>query len=439
MKQLKREKFSSLLQSIYIIISLLIVIIFSFLITYKKASLLNLSYASLILAIIGLIVFLINKIKNFKFNRYELLIFGLIFFSIISTIFSINKESALLGTINRNEGLYAYLFYYFLALNALNVKKGIFKKIIIWEILLIGLTNINYGLLQTGKVTIPDVVVPASWHYARGLNGNSMYYASLLSLCYPIVVGIFIKENNYKKAIALFLLTWLFTLGILMSGAMAIIVASICMFIFMIIKQLVTIYHNSDKVELTRLGKIFIVIVLFILTNIQLRNSNDIYKKDLNQLASETSSVTSGKVDDSFGSRRIFVWKESLKKAKEYPITGIGIDNYLYGFNPVLRDPKTGEYFTKAHNDYIQKTVCEGFISGIYYIFVIAYIFFSKIKKNDKIFYPLLLAFICYSIQIFFSISVTRVTPYYFVIIGLLLSGEEIVENINKKKKSKKH
>ena len=426
-----------ILQTIFVIVSLFIVLLYSFLITYKSSNLLHMAYALRVLAIIGIILYILSKIKNFKFNRYELLIFGLIFFSVVSTIFAIDKEMALMGTMNRREGLYSYLFYYFLALNTLNLKNSTCKKIVIWEIISVGLINVIYGLLQTEMISIPDVVIPASWHYAKGLNGNSMYYGALMTLCYPLMAGLFIKSEKKSGAIIYGLLTWLFTLGMLISGSMALIVSSICIFVFILVKQLIVIYNNANKDELFRLGKIFIVLIMFVLTNMYLNNNNEIYSGDLKVLARETTDVAKGQVNDNFGSRRIYVWKASLKKAKEYPLTGTGIDNFRLAFDPPLTDPKTGELFTKAHNDYIQKTISEGFISGLYYIVFIVFIFISKIKKNDKLFYPLLIAFACYSIQIFFGISVTRVAPYYFVIMGLLVSSEEIIET-NKKKKKKK-
>jgi len=39
--------------------------------------------------------------------------------------------------------------------------------------------------------------------------------------------------------------------------------------------------------------------------------------------------------------------------------------------------------------------------------------------KKDKLEYGIYLSFICYSINIFFTISVTRVAPIYFIILGL--------------------
>ena len=56
-------------------------------------------------------------------------------------------------------------------------------------------------------------------------------------------------------------------------------------------------------------------------------------------------------------------------------------------------------------------------------------IFFKKIRvfkdNGNNIMLPLFLAFTAYSIQAFFNISVTRVAPLYFIIMGLLVSKND--------------
>ena len=57
----------------------------------------------------------------------------------------------------------------------------------------------------------------------------------------------------------------------------------------------------------------------------------------------------------------------------------------------------------------------------------------NNYKSNDMIKSILFLGFFAYITQIFFSISVIRVAPIYWIILGLLMSEEE-----KKKKKTKK-
>jgi len=56
------------------------------------------------------------------------------------------------------------------------------------------------------------------------------------------------------------------------------------------------------------------------------------------------------------------------------------------------------------------------------FIIFILIIFFKGLKKDlSPKYYGLFLAFIGYSVQAFFNISVTRVAPIYFIIMGCLI------------------
>lgn len=117
---------------------------------------------------------------------------------------------------------------------------------------------------------------------------------------------------------------------------------------------------------------------------------------------------------------------------------GVGIDNYSLAFKPKLKDKKSGLIIDKAHNEYLQKILCEGIISGILYTVFMFYIFLDKSNYNSSsLYFGLFLAFTAYCVQAFFNISVTRVAPFFYIILGLLLHNK--IENKEKKIKIKKY
>ena len=412
--------------SFLIIISILtIVCIGSILVVYKLLTLKQYSYFLIFLLPLEIIAYILQKKKNLSFQKEEFLIFFLIICSTLSLIFSKNREVSLFGFMNRYEGYFMFLNYYSIGLLSSTLEDEFYKKIIIKFIIGIGLLNIVYGLFQVG--ILPKFsFIKDSWKYARGFEGNSMFFASLLSISYFFIISYFISSDNNR--ILKWILLILFTIGTIISGSMALICTTILLFIILFFKKLYIFIKTKNKKPLLR---IIVCIFLFIIFNIlnSYRDAN--YKRDVDTLSKEvTTAVEEKKVENHFGTGRIYIWKEVLKKSKDNLLLGVGIDNLFYSFKPRLIDPVSKNYIDKAHNDYLQKLYCEGLISVLIYITFLSMIFLKGIKKESILYKTLLLGFLAYSIQIFFSISVIRVTPIYWIVIGLLLSNEK---NRNKK------
>lgn len=399
--------------------------------TYKKYNLLIFSKYLIVIGVILLILYILSKIKNFKFNKFEIFIFVLMILSTLSLINAIDINTALYGKINRREGLFVIYTYYLIALNTSNIRKDIFRKIIIGFIILLGSINIFYGLCQTDFIKINNLLIMAKWYFAKGFNGNSMGYVALLSICYPITIGLFLKKNKIYMNILYFILMSFFCFGFLNSGSMAGFLASIVLFIFIVIKYVYDlIKKDNNKKDLICYGvKILISVAVFITCYFALININNNFENDIKEMYSESNQIVKNKkLKDNYGTGRIHIWKSTIPVIRDNPIFGVGIDNFRNAFNPNLVDVKSGLVVDKAHNEYLQKIVCEGLLSGILYIVFLFFIFIKGIKTKDNLTYALLLSFICYSTQAFFNISVTRVAPIFFIVIGLLVQNPSMEE-----------
>ena len=258
-----------------------------------------------------------------------------------------------------------------------------------------------------------------------------MYFGTLMSIFYGLILGLFIKcEFNYKKLL-LFILLFIASLGIVLSGAMSSMVSVLVLYLFIFISNIIFLCKKK-KNSFISLICLMISIISFSLVYISYNTFDNHLQKDLFEFKDETKSVSKGKVDDNFGTGRIYIWRKTIEKIKDAPITGYGIDNFRLAFNSKLLDSHN-LIVDKAHNDYLQKMLCEGIISGVIFILFLLIIFFKLINKNlSPIYYGLYLAFISYSVQAFFNISVTRVAPIYFIIIGLLIGKINDKKNIKK-------
>jgi len=415
-----KKDISSIISFFIVFITIVSMLIFSIKITYDSSYLKIYSYYLIGIGVLSLINYIFCKIKKFKFNIYEIFIVILIILLSLSLITAIDLNVALFGSINRYEGFFVIVSYYLLFLNSMNIKEKKHIKIITYLILLIGITNIIYGLFQVGILNTNLFSVIGNWHYAKGFLGNSMYFGTLCSICFPIIYGSFIKSESKKDIIINFLLLIIFTYGLLMSGAMSSVVGLIFVILFSVYEVIRRIIKKENfKKELL---SITIGIILIMGLTLIETNRNDYLRDDLSELFNQTKEVSTGNTSDTYGTGRIYIWKETIKKIGESPLTGVGVDNFRFAFRPLLIDKVSGLVVNKAHNEYLQRMLCEGLFTGITFIIFIAFIFFKNINKyKDNLQYGLFLSFISYSIQAFFNISVIRVAPLYFIIMGLII------------------
>ena len=55
--------------------------------------------------------------------------------------------------------------------------------------------------------------------------------------------------------------------------------------------------------------------------------------RDFTQMGKETARIAKGNVDDNYGSKRMYIWKETLKIVPNYLLHGVGIDSFHKAFN----------------------------------------------------------------------------------------------------------
>ena len=415
-----KNKIIEIINIIFIILLFIFIITSSIRMTYTNFKLVDYSFYLSIYGGIFLIIYIISKIKNFKFTKLEIIIIIMMILSCLSLINAIDINTAIFGKMNRKEGLLIWLTYYLIALNCMNIKNKKYIKIIIYFICLYSLINIFYGLFQVGLLKTDSFKIKNSWHYARGFLGNSMFFGTLMNIFYGIIFGLFMKcEFNYKKII-LYILLFIASLGIILSGAMSAIVGVLITYLIVLIQIIISIIKHEKSSILSFVFLIVSITSLLIVYKCYSLYDNHLVK-DVSEFQDESKSLSKGKVDDNFGTGRFYIWRKTIEKIKTAPITGYGIDNFRLAFDSKLLDSHN-LIVDKAHNDYLQKSLCEGIISGIIFVIFLLIIFFKLIfKKLSPIYYGLFLAFTSYSIQAFFNISVTRVAPIYFIVIGLLI------------------
>ena len=416
-----KNKTVELLSFLYIVF--FIVLMFNSVIktAYSSISLETYSKYIYISGAVGLLIYISSKIKNFKFNKYEIFVFIMMILSCLSLLNAVDINVAIFGRLKRHEGLLVWLSYYILFLNSMNIKNKKYLYIIVFLISMYALSNTILGLYQVDVLS-----KPASLSYLRvvdfaaGFLGNSNFFGSLSCLFYGLVLGFFINAKMGWKKYLLAILLLMANLCVIINGAMSAIVGIIVINFVCLIQIIISFVKKRDN-RLVSLGSYVVGIVSFILVFSIYSINHATIKNDVFTLFSQAKSVVVDQdLNDDYGTGRIYIWKHTIEKMKEAPITGYGIDNYADAFDYKLID-QYNCVVDKAHNDYLQKAFCEGIISAMVFVVFLLMIFFSGVfKQLSPIHYGLFLAFVGYSVQAFFNISFINVAPMYFIISGML-------------------
>lgn len=426
---------------IYLYIVLLLTYIFfsNISVIYQRYTILELSMGLIVFSFIGLVLNFINKkIKKLKFDILDLLIIILIICGIISTIFAINTKIALYGFGGRNEGLLQLICYYMVFLNCKNLKDRNIKNNIITIIIFFSCIQSIYGILQFFNIkSILGIDIIRHRYYSNGFETNPNFFGTvtIIGLSLSLTIYLFSKKR-FATIITLFSSVLLF-LGLLCSGAMSVMVASIFMIVCLIILFFIL------KIDLLKsLLKIIIVLPLLLIAYCAFdKYSDGFYFKQVNECMSEIGDSLSGNAEPLYGSGRIYIWQKTLEIVPQNLWNGVGIENlyYAFGENP-LKDINSGGSVDKAHNEYLHKLITEGIFSLITYMFLLGIIAFKSIKKilknrekNSCQYCSLLICFIAYCVQAFFNISVISVAPMFYIVMGLLCAsfGDDSHERIN--------
>lgn len=384
--------------------------------------------------LIFIYIYEIVKSKR-KLDIYDYLLFALTLTGIISIIFSIDKYIAIFGKTFRHEGFLSVLSYYLLFINwKVNGNKEDVKKML-KLILIIGIVNSIYSLLQV--YTDFNFIIRSgdSKYLATGFCGHNNFLGTLMVTVISILTCKFLSDKINYKFILLLILYYVTLINAQSSGPLlAYIITIIFLAVFLKIKNRLF------------LKNLMVLIIILIITHVSIQFiNNQVRKVERCEFCTETvkKSINTG------GTGRIQIWKNSLDIVKDNFIVGVGFDNfYLLYHNPkmdggkklvvednkvVEKKPITWTIVDNAHNVYLHTLVSTGILGLIPYLLLCLFVFIRGLKSNDKLILLLLAGFVAYSVQAFSNISVIQVAPIYYVMMGLILVSERNIKKVKKK------
>lgn len=338
--------------------------------------------------------------KGISFNLEKILFLIFIVLIIITTV--INKGSYI-GDDYRHDGLLTFLSYIGIFIHATNIKKeDIYKLFKIFSITafflsLVCLLDNQFNLYLNFN----------NYKYSS-IFYNPNHFAYYLTISLILVINLFLNENNKIKNIInyiIFIVIFcVFILNNTFGSFLGFLLAFVILFIMFVIRK-------KD------LLKLFILLFTIIILSLDVSNNRGVivinnFKSlfgDIETLSVETEESKLVKVGN-----RYILWKYGIEMIKERPLLGYGLDNLWdkyrsYGINE-----------DRPHNEFIQIGASSGIITLSTYILFLVLIVIKGLKQ-DKINILLSITVIGYLGSSFFGNTMFYTTPYFYLMVGLLV------------------
>ncbi|MCR5059886.1 MAG: O-antigen ligase family protein [Saccharofermentans sp.] len=399
-------------------------------------------FQPLILSLFGVLGTMLVVIYRFTakaqkrvFRYADLFYFTLLFFMIISAVFSQNPGLYSSGDFNRCENPLHFLAYFWLFFSGSLIDRWEYRKNILLSFLAVSLLEGVFAFLQTFNIELSYSYLYRADRAAYGLTQNSNYYGCLAAIFVACVSGLYIFADSVISskvlrsilpAIAAFLFYTM--LG---SRARLAWVGFASLMVFYVISLIIMCRRSDDKTvirsavrrSLILLG-VFAVIFLiaFFFTD---------YIREVT--VRSYWEVANGK-PEMVGSRRVYIWKTGLGAVPEYWLTGVGLDNFKYVFE--YKGIFHEEMFIKdkAHNEYIQFLVTQGIPAFVNYLALLIYTAVGAVRNILKeasaekraVTWILLGMFVTYATAAFFNNSIVYVALYFWLVIGLIIPRDPV-------------
>lgn len=334
---------------------------------------------------------------------------------ILSTMFSVDLTTAVVGTFHRFEGvlsLFSYLSLFFFTFRFIQNKNHIK---ILYIIGFLSLLTSLYGVYQyyTPHIFKQNLTRTESFF------DNPNFYGAYLVLMLLVTSTLYLLNNTLKINTILLLVNSILFLSLLYtqtrSGWLGIGFGLI----------FITLFIVKNKKYLWKRWTVLLLSFLIIFAFVNL-SENNAYLSRFLSIWTDSSQILSDEEDKGHsGSGRWYIWSESLPLVKDYFWLGSGPDTFgiVYPKDTVFK----GLTVDKAHNEYLQIAVTLGVPALLVYFFFISHVLLTGLKaalrtegESQILLFGLLAICIGYLTQAFFNISVITVAPFFWVILGIL-------------------
>ena len=388
------------------------------------------------------------------------------------------------GCANLKDGYFSFLFYativvdvILLGQNSEKMKKWILRIMMLSMVLMAFLTFLNFNNSDFMNGIMP---------YKRAIFHNSNHYGYYLSIGVILCATMFIKEKNlYFKIIGLLgfiVTTYMAILNNTFGAYLGILVAIVGMLIYSIVgvfssrNSLEDNKDTSNKANpVAQLLKIITIVLIFgsfsfsitepnkekpiVIVNFETTykdigiwldaaksneenyvevNNNDKIDSEKNNKTDnndEKETISKSAIANT-GSGSGQVWVGVFELVKQTPFFGWGLENLLNEFYNQL-DINEG----RTHNLVLQLMGTTGIVGMLLYMVAVIAIFIrclKRIKNWNMLEYITIFCFISYMVSSLFGNSAFYTSPYFMIILGILITANWNEKTVEKQKVNEK-
>lgn len=365
-----------------------------------------------------------------KLRIADIFYLTLIFFMVISAVFSLNPGVYSAGYLFYCENPFHFLAYYWLYFAGTLIDDHKHRKNLLLVFICVALFEAIFAFLQTFDIELSYSLYYHTPYTAYGLTQNSNFYGGMCILFIACISGVYIFADNIigskVRDYVLPLASGFLFYTMIGSRARLAWVGFIALVIFYIISFAVIYKRDKDKKVLkAALKRALILIGVYFTVFLIAFFFTDYIRESATRSYWE---VANGDVD-AMGSDRIYNWRMGLAQVPKHWLTGVGLDNYRYVF---VSDPgyHEGMYLQdKAHNEYLHTLVTQGVPALINYLALLIFAAVGAVKsilnetsyKRRAVTWILLGMFITYTAQALFNSSINYVVIYFWLVIGLIM------------------
>lgn len=370
-----------------------------------------------------------------KLRIADIFYFTLLFFMIISAVFSRNPGLYAAGDYFYCENPLHFLAYYWIYFAGTLIDDPKYRRNILFLFAGVAVLEGVFAFLQSFNIELAYSLYYYTKHTAYGLTQNSNYYGGLCAVFIAGISGMYIFSDEVagskvlKYTLPALLAVLFYTM--LASRARLAWVGFAGLVVFYIISF--TIMYRKDKETVKPAIKRSLVLFAAFSAVVLIA----LFFTDYIREAAVRSywEVANGNVDK-VGTDRIYNWKMGLRSVPDNWLTGVGLDNYSY----VFRSSPEVYFQAKAHNEYIHVLVTQGVPAVINYLALLIFagagavksVINDTSKKRRAVTWIFLGMFITYCVQALFNGSVTYVAVYFWFITGLITPRTVIGRNKNR-------
>ena len=392
---------------------------------------------SFFVCIVTLIIFIIEKIREKKFNfssiKIELYLFiAFIIWCFISTLFSTDFKDSFFGICTRYCGFIQFLsFFMFGYLGYSLSPKGrirFFRFFLLFSFAIAVLTLLSiydkkYNLLLIN--TSSNIT---------GIFSNSNHYGYFIVYSIIVSIFLFIYDKNIFLKLIQFLIYLLNLYLLIINNTFGCYIAVLLSIFFL--------FFYFLKTKVVKKYLYLFIIIPFILLSIFINDNGRYYvKENFNELLTDLNIIVDAPVSEEtveeynpvweVGNYRGSLWMHGIKYILERPVFGYGLENLDKRY---LKDHID---IGHPHNLIIYLAGSVGIPGMLFYISALIVILIKCIKniKKDNIIMNLCcFVLIGHLISSMFGVTIYYITVYYIIILGMILKFFVEIDTSNKVK-----